>query len=125
MDLAGEGRQGEDYSDPRREAMRVAASITAIAIAFTIGLTIRPAPETIHQVETVIVTETVIDTIVELVDRDVRAPETDETILYTCWMQLVDAASITDWAVEIAYIARKWAGDTCQALDHHLAHGRY
>jgi hypothetical protein len=105
--------------------MRLAASITAIAIAFTIGLNIRPAPETIHQVETVIVTETVVDTIVELIDRDVRAPETDETILYTCWIQLVDAANITDWATEIAYIARKWAGDTCQALDHHLEHGRY
>ncbi len=105
--------------------MRLAATITAIVVAFTIGLNIRPAPETIHQVETVIVTETVVDTIVELIDRDVRAPETDETILYTCWMQLVDAAAITDWATEIAYIGRKWAGDTCQALDHHLEHGRY
>jgi hypothetical protein len=103
--------------------MKTIAAITALAVAFTIGLNIRPEPEVISQVETIRTTH--VETVVELIDRDVREPETDETILYTCWMQLVDAAGITDWHTEIAYIARKWAGDTCQALDHHLEHGRY
>jgi hypothetical protein len=94
-----------------------------IAVAFTAGLTLRQDPEVITLVDTVTITE--IETVLELIDRDVLQPETDEQILYTCWMQLVDLEGITDWQSEIAYIARKWAGDTCQALDHYLEHGRY
>jgi hypothetical protein len=108
--------------------MRTTASIVALTLTFVAGMNIRQEPETIYQVETIVRTERIpadVETIIAHLDRDVVSPETDEANLYTCWTQLVDLESITDWHAEIAYIARKWAGDTCQALDHYLIHGRY
>jgi ABC-type Fe3+-hydroxamate transport system substrate-binding protein len=104
--------------------MKTLAMPIAIILTFIAGLNIRPAPTpTIHQIETFVQTNT--RTIIELIDRDVTHPETDEHVLYTCWTQLVDLQAITDWHTEIAYIARKWAGDTCQALEHLKTHGTY
>jgi hypothetical protein len=113
--------------------MRLTAWTAAVLLAFTVGLNIRPTPTPDYQVETFVVTETetvrhpLTDTIIDVLDRDVRTPETDEQRLFDCWMQLVQVEGLTDdeWHPTIAYIDRKWAGDTCQALDHRLEHGRY
>jgi hypothetical protein len=109
--------------------MRVIAWTIALAVTFSVGLNIRATPETIYVTETYVQTETVrhplTDVARDVLARDVHAPETDETKLYVCWMQLVDLDQIADdeWHPTIRYIDRKWAGDTCQALDHRLEHG--
>lgn len=104
--------------------MRTVTWLAALAVTFTVGLNIRQPPVTI--VETVVTTETIrhplTDTIIDILARDVHAPETDEHLLHACFMQLVDDQ---DWHATIAYIERKWAGDACQALDHQLTHGWY
>jgi hypothetical protein len=101
--------------------MRLTAWTLALALAFSVGLNLRAEPVIL---EPVVVTDTVrnplTDTIVDILSRDVRTPETDEQLLYTCFLQLVDDQ---DWHAAIAYLERKWAGDSCQALDHYRVHG--
>lgn len=105
--------------------MKTTAWLAALAITFTLGLNLRPAPTVI--IETVTTAEHVetirhplTDAIVDILARDVHAPETDEHRLYACFLQLIGD---DDWHATIAYIERKWAGDACQALDHLLLHG--
>ena len=102
--------------------MRLTAWTLAVALAFSIGINLRPEPVVV--VDPVVVTDTVTnpiaDTVIDILSRDVTSPETDEQLLYTCFLQLVDDQ---DWHAAIAYIERKWAGDACQALDHYLENG--
>jgi hypothetical protein len=108
--------------------MKLTAWIAALALSFTIGLNLRPPPTTTY--ETIVRTETVhqASTADQLADVLIRVgnlnPDLDLTLAYECIIALVRQTG-EDLAPVIAYIERRYQGDSCAALAHYQTEGYY
>jgi hypothetical protein len=109
--------------------MRTIAWTISIAIAFTIGLNIRQ-PTTTHHYETFVRTDTITQpsTADQLLDVLIRTeklnPDLDVALAYECTMALIRQTG-DDLAATIAYIQRRYQGDSCTALKVHQEQGYY
>jgi hypothetical protein len=103
------------------------AILTCINLAL-IAMIATDTPTTILEYETVVRTETLHaddltpDQLLDIIRRTDTITDTiDVDLDYECWLTL-RTLDDTDAAAAAHYIANKWNGDTCAALDHHLTH---
>ncbi len=108
--------------------MRLTAWIAAVALSFTIGLNLRPAP-TIHY-ETITITDTIVQasTAEQLYDVLIRIdtldPDLDPALAYECLIALLRQTG-DDLGATVIYLERRYQGDACTALAHYNDHGYY
>jgi len=109
--------------------MRTVAWIAGIAVAFTIGLNIRPTINPV-QYETIVRTDTIhqASTAEQLRDVLIRIdrlnPDLDPALAFECIVALIQQTG-DDLGPAIIYIERRYQGDSCKALEIYQTKGYY